>query len=111
MDKITFTEKDGILTAKLNGELDHCLAASVRERIDSEFYKRRPDMLILDISSITFMDSSGLGLIMGRYTACKRLGAKFKLYGADRRAKKILSLAGLCSVITLEDNNERSAAK
>lgn len=102
MDGLTFNEKDGTLTAVISGELDHCLASAVRDRIDERLQERIPAGLVLDISRITFMDSSGLGLIMGRYALCKRLRIAFKLKGADERAMKILDMAGLCSVITTE---------
>ena len=104
MQDLEFKEKDGALTAALKGELDHCLAVSVRERIDGKIYEVRPSLLILDISGVSFMDSSGLGLIMGRYTVCKNSGCGFKLKGADRRALKILGMAGLDKVIPLYEN-------
>lgn len=102
MDGLSFKENNGTLTALLSGELDHCLAASVRAKIDERVGERIPAELVLDISRITFMDSSGLGLIMGRYTLCRNLGVAFKLKGADERAMKILDMAGLCSVIITE---------
>ena len=101
MKELDFNEKDGVLTASLSGELDHCLAAAVRERIDEKVYEKRPAALVLDISGVSFMDSSGLGLIMGRYTVCRACGCAFSLCGADERAVKILSLAGLDKVITV----------
>lgn len=82
MDMLTFSEKNGELTAKISGELDHFLASDVRGRIDDMMARKMPSALILDISGVTFMDSSGLGLIMGRYTACKSRGASFRLHGA-----------------------------
>lgn len=100
---LIFTEKGGALTASLSGELDHFLASNVRDRIDDEFYRSRPETLILDISGVTFMDSSGLGLIMGRYTLCKKNKAAFYLHGADERAKKIIDMAGLSGVIFTEE--------
>ena len=102
MDGLTFNENNGTLTASLSGELDHCLAAAVRTRIDERVQERMPSELVLDISRITFMDSSGLGLIMGRYTLCKKTGVGFRLKGADERSMKILDMAGLCSVIITE---------
>lgn len=108
MDALTFSEKNGTLTAYLSGELDHCLAAAVRAKIDERVQERIPAGLVLDISRITFMDSSGLGLIMGRYALCKRIGVPFRLKGADERAMKILDMAGLCSVITAETQTKGS---
>ncbi len=101
MDKVTFKEKNGTLTAFVEGELDHCLAAAIRERIDAEFYKRMPDELLLDLSGVSFMDSSGLGLIMGRYAACENCGKRFALQGAGERVMRILALAGLDKTVAV----------
>ena len=101
MENVVFREKDGTLTASVSGELDHCLAVSVRERIDAEFYKRLPDRLLLDLSGVSFMDSSGLGLIMGRYAVCGSCGKSFALAGADERAMRILTLAGLDKTVEI----------
>ncbi|MBR6921701.1 MAG: anti-sigma factor antagonist [Clostridia bacterium] len=109
MKGLSFYEKNGALTAALSGELDHCLAAVVRARIDDKVSETMPDRLVLDISRITFMDSSGLGLIMGRYALCKSRGIEFRLAGADERAVKILDMAGLCSVIKTEPAVKGSA--
>lgn len=111
MDMLTFSEKNGELTARVSGELDHCLASEIRTKIDETLLRKRPSALILDISGITFMDSSGLGLIMGRYTACRTCGASFRLRGADSRAMKILELAGLSGVIRTEEPAKGGAAE
>ena len=103
MQNLLFKEKNGALTAFVSGELDHYLALSVRERTDDEINRVRPDKFVLDISGVSFMDSSGLGLIMGRYAVCRGLGIDFVLRGADERAMKILDMAGLCSVISTEN--------
>ena len=108
MENLFFDEKGGVLTASVRGELDHFLAASVRARIDAEVDARSPSSLVLDISGTSFMDSSGLGLIMGRYSACRRTGVAFILAGADERALKILDLAGLRSVIDVRDTKKGS---
>ena len=111
MENIIFEENDGELTASLCGELDHCLASSVRGRIDAAIEEKRPKTAVLDISGVSFMDSSGLGLIMGRYALCRRLGVGFRLRGADVRAKKIIDSAGLCSVITIEEDAKGAIRK
>jgi stage II sporulation protein AA (anti-sigma F factor antagonist) len=117
MQNIIFREKGGELTASLYGELDHYLAVSVREAADEKINEARPDKFVLDVSGVSFMDSSGLGLIMGRYTVCRGLGIDFVLSGADERAMKILDMAGLRSVISTvnakkeSEKNEKQACK
>ncbi|MBP5208555.1 MAG: anti-sigma factor antagonist [Clostridia bacterium] len=111
MDTLEFSEKNGELTALLRGELDHCLAASVREQIDEKLIQLRASSLVLDLSRISFMDSSGLGLIMGRYAVCRKNGVDFRLRGADGRVIKMLELAGLSRVIGVEENAKGGSRK
>ena len=59
------------LEIQLKGEIDHHTAARIREEIDREVYFYRAPRVIIDLSHIDFMDSSGLGLILGRYTKLK----------------------------------------
>ncbi len=111
MDTLEFSKKNGELTALLRGELDHCLAASVREQIDEKLIQLRASSLVIDLSRISFMDSSGLGLIMGRYAVCRKNGVDFRLRGADGRVIKMLELAGLSRVIDVEETAKGGSRK
>ncbi len=92
--KITVSTDGSVLTISPKGDIDHHSARTLRERIDNEMYLNRPELLILDLSGIEFMDSSGLGLLLGRYQRAKDLGIKLELTGCSDRVMKILSLAG-----------------
>jgi len=85
---------DGI-TVRLAGEIDHHTARSMREQIDSAIDRSRPDTLYLDFSGVNFMDSSGVGLIMGRYRAVRLYGGALELVGLSPQIEKITRLAGL----------------
>lgn len=67
------------LIAMLDGEIDHHTAKGVREKIDSEIETNSPKILVLDFSDVTFMDSSGIGLIMGRYKLMKASGGEIRI--------------------------------
>ena len=92
--KIIVTADGQKLTISPKGDIDHHSARTLRERIDNEMYLNRPETLILDLSGIEFMDSSGLGLLLGRYQRAKDIGCELKLTGCRERIMKILSLAG-----------------
>ena len=62
--------KEGVLTAFLAGEIDHHSAREMREQIDEAAQKHKPYCLRLDFSQVPFMDSSGIGLILGRVRLC-----------------------------------------
>ena len=62
-----------VLSIHVRGEIDHHTASEIRRGIDGVLFEKRPHKLILDLSAVSFMDSSGLGLIMGRYAVMKEL--------------------------------------
>lgn len=96
---------DGILNISLCGEIDHHSAVSVRSAIDAKLYELRPRVAIMDLSKIEFMDSSGLGLIMGRYALMQKLGGEFCISNPTDRVIKIFELAGLGRIIRIENKN------
>lgn len=96
-------KKDGeILTVVISGEIDHHNAVSIRGDIDEKIYEERPKKAVLDLSNIEFMDSSGLGLIMGRYALMQRLGGELTLKNPNERVVRIFELAGLGRIIKIE---------
>lgn len=97
---------NNVLMVKIYGEIDHHNAKQLREKIDSLLIDKKPLKVILDLSSVSFMDSSGLGLIMGRYSLACELDAKFIIYNPNKKVKKILELSGIERIIEIkEDSN------
>ena len=86
----------------IEGEIDHHTAKFIRAEIDKAIYYYRPQNAIMDLSAITSMDSSGLGLILGRYTQMVQLGGTFKLKDPTPEITKILVLAGVDRLIPTE---------
>lgn len=93
--EIVFLERQTSLIAKISSEIDHHNAARLRESIDAKLFYLRPKQLILDFSSVEFMDSSGLALILGRAEVAAAVGATVRLVGMSERYKRLVSLAGL----------------
>ncbi len=94
------------LVARLIGELDHHGAGDVRERIDAALMQQRCPMLVLDLSGLSFMDSSGIGLIMGRYRLARSLGSTLRVRGASPRLEAVIRLAGM-DKLPIWDEKER----
>ena len=94
--------ENGILSAKILGDLDHHCAKFVREKIDSSIFEHKPRAVLLDLSSVEFMDSSGLGLILGRYNTASEIGADFRICSPSSGVKKVLELAGIERIIKIE---------
>ncbi len=88
------TSPQGI-TVWLTGELDHHAARMLREQIDSAIDRYNAKCLHLDFSGVGFMDSSGIGLIMGRYRLMQSKGGQLRVVGASDRLLRVMKLAGL----------------
>ena len=103
--EITSQNKDGKMAVYLKGEIDHHTARGIRENIDKLIYVHRPSVLILDLEGVSFMDSSGLGLILGRYRKAKEARIEMFLCHADKRVMQILKMAGVDKLIGIADNS------
>ncbi|MBQ6830798.1 MAG: anti-sigma factor antagonist [Clostridia bacterium] len=84
-----------VITVWLSGELDHHAAHSLREQVDAAIERSVAKVLRLDFSGVTFMDSSGIGLIMGRYRLMTARGGRLLVVGASERLLRVMKLAGL----------------
>lgn len=93
--QVEIAREEGRLTAHLIGELDHHTAAAIRQQIDAAALSCRCNCLILDLSRLSFMDSSGIGLIMGRYRMMTAAGGTLRVENAPARIEPMLRLAGL----------------
>ena len=85
-------------------ELDHCCAVDVREEADSLIEKSGALHLLFDFSEISFMDSSGIGIILGRYKKIACFGGKVYAINADNRIRRILLLSGLQNIVEIISN-------
>lgn len=92
------------LTALLDGELDHHTAKSARERIDTAVEKNGIRLLQLDFSSVSFMDSSGIGLILGRYRLMQSAGGRLEVVNTPPHLEKLMRLAGLSQLDVIRKN-------
>ena len=91
------------LVISLNAELDHHLADEMREVIDDIIDKRGVDRVIIDFSKVDFMDSAGIGLIMGRYKKIRDIG-DICVVGINESIKRILLISGLHKIVDIYDN-------
>lgn len=85
----------------VHGEVDHHSAKPIRDMIDEKIYELRPKVLYLNLADVDFMDSSGLGLIMGRYKLMKLYGGKTCIEDPSHRVLKIIELAQMGRIIDI----------
>ena len=83
------------LVAWLAGEIDHHTAQPLREQVDATVERLTPRTLWLDFGDVTFMDSSGVGLVMGRYRLMRLLGGELRVSGTSERIRQMMQMAGL----------------
>lgn len=95
MATVTFSAADDVLYAYLAGEIDHDSAQSLRIQLDDALLNRTPKVLVLDFGGVGFMDSSGIGLILGRQRCARTLGGSLKIQHAPEQLRKVLQLAGI----------------
>ena len=89
------TKQGDALTVYLTGEIDHCVAEGLRNEIEMLIVAHNPHRLILDFSQVSFMDSSGIGLIMGRYRALGMGQKCIMAVNAGSHIDKLLHLSGV----------------
>ena len=107
---LEFSFDDGILRVAIYGDIDHHSAKRVRESIDAQILSKKPLTVILELNQVEFMDSSGLGLILGRYTVTGEIGARLVLSRPSRRIRRILELAGIERIIEIEGDGDNEAS-
>lgn len=103
---VEFIYGEDRLTAVLNGDIDHHSAAEMRVMIDGELERTMPKLLLLDFAEVGFMDSSGIGLILGRIRKITAWGGKAWILKPTALVRKILKISGLENLIYKSERRE-----
>ncbi len=93
--QIHYNAENAVLHIRLDGEIDHHSSGDMRTEIDSAIYAHLPETLVLDFQDVSFMDSSGIGLIMGRHKIISPLGGDLIIANPAPHISRILKLAGM----------------
>jgi stage II sporulation protein AA (anti-sigma F factor antagonist) len=96
------------IIVRLSGELDHHNADRVRSLIEQAMMKEQVKHVVMDLQKLTFMDSSGIGVILGRYKQVKARGGKMIICHANRTVNRLLELSGLFKIIESHDDENRA---
>ena len=104
-----FYEKDKLLVFKISEEIDDYTVRKIRRRADYEIERYMPKRVVFDFDSVTFMDSAGIGLIIGRYKFVNMLGGKLELANLTQNVKKIFEMSGILKIIPVVEINENIA--
>ena len=99
--------EEKILLVEITEELDHHASEKIRRRVDYEIQRFMPKKVVFDFNRVVFMDSAGIGLLLGRYKTAKIYGGQVELMNVNEKLKKIFEMSGILKIIKiLENNNE-----
>jgi stage II sporulation protein AA (anti-sigma F factor antagonist) len=96
---ILFTKRDRNIIISLEGEIDHHAADALKYKIDREYDRSRAKNIIFDFGKVEFMDSSGIGMIIGRYKNVERQGGEVRAVCSNAAVRRIIEVSGLGRLI------------
>lgn len=99
---IQFIETGQVLTIKLKGELDHHGADEVRVLIDEKIKNDKFKKLVIDFKNLDFIDSSGIGFVIGRYKVIRKRNGVIEIVNASKKVKRILDMSGIGKIINIK---------
>lgn len=95
---------DNYLMIRLPDEVDHHISVDISAKADRYIMSKRVGNVVFDFERTTFMDSSGIGVILGRYKKISCFGGKVYAINADNRIRRILLLSGMQNFVEIMDN-------
>ncbi|SHK05694.1 anti-sigma F factor antagonist [Desulforamulus aeronauticus] len=104
-------QQQDTLVVRLGGDMDLGVADKLRIALDKQLAEKRIRYLVLNLSRVTFIDSSGLGVILGRYKRLHHTGGRVILVGAQPQVKRILELSGLLQIMEEYPDENRALTK
>ena len=103
---VKYKEMDKLLLFEITEEIDHHTTEKIRRKIDNEIQRYMPKRIIFNFNSVTFMDSAGIGMLIGRYKIARMFGATVELMNVKSSIKKIFEMCGILKIIPITENNE-----
>ena len=94
-----YFNEDKQLIFQMDEEIDECEVQKIRRKLDNEIEKYMPKEVIFDFNNVSFMDSAGIGLIIGRYKLANMLGGKVRVANMTTPVKKIFEMSGISKII------------
>ena len=105
---VEFKKEDKLLIFKLTEDVDQHTSEKIRRKMDNEIKGYIPRKVVFDFSNISFMDSAGIGMVLGRYKLAKMLNGNLEIINVNKSMKKIFDMSGVSRIIDIkeEDKNE-----
>ncbi|HBM81082.1 MAG: anti-sigma F factor antagonist [Clostridiales bacterium] len=106
--KLFFKVANKTLIVSIAGEIDHHTSETIRERIDNQIDNNPIKNIIFDFNGVNFMDSAGIGVIIGRYKKVSELGGKLAVANVSMQVKKIMEISGILRIVKLYDSIDKA---
>ena len=103
-----YVQVDKLLWLQITEEIDHHTTEEIRRKADYEITRYMPRKVIFDFSNVAFMDSAGIGMLLGRYKVIKMLGGQLELMNVNKQVEKVFEISGILKIIPLIKNNEEN---
>ncbi|MET1031791.1 anti-sigma F factor antagonist [Domibacillus tundrae] len=97
-----------VLIIRLTGELDHYYSEQVKEFTEQQIDANQSQHLIWNLSGLPFMDSSGLGVILGRYRQVNEMGGSVTVCGLNTQVKRLFQLSGLFKIMYVDQTEQEA---
>lgn len=94
-----YYEEKQMLVLKITNEIDDCSVQKIRRKADNEIKRYMPKKIVFDFSGVTFMDSAGIGMIIGRYKMALMIGGSLQLANLTSSVRKIFEMSGVLKLI------------
>ena len=94
-----YKKEDKQLIFRLEEDIDECTVQKIRRKLDNEIERYMPKEVIFDFNNVSFMDSAGIGLIIGRYKLANMLGGKVHVTNMSTPIRKIYEMSGMRKII------------
>ncbi len=99
--EINLISEKRTIIVKIQTDLDHHTAAEIRRNVDTKIKSSNAINVIFDFGLVDFMDSSGIGMLMGRYKITNILGGKVIIFGAKKEVMRIIDMSGIDKIISV----------
>ena len=98
---VTYDSQKRLLNLQITEEVDHFMAEKIRNKADFEIQKYMPKKVIMDFNKVSFMDSAGIGMILGRYKTTQMHGGTLNISNVSPSIKKVLEMSGILKIIKI----------
>ena len=99
---IKYDEVDKLLTCQITEEIDHHTTEKIRRILDDEIERYIPKRMVFDFDKVSFMDSAGIGIILGRYKMMRMLGGSMEMINVNSNVRKIFEMSGIPKIIQIK---------